>query len=147
VLVVFSGAILLFTKQIVPLYHEIPSIYDLMPSHFPYTLKGSAFALIMVCLLLAIAASWESRPMLKVFSVLASLLMIRLTALVLEINYSSLVLSEDMTSKCSEGLLPILDQSWVSNFECGSKYTQHAVKINELTCPKEEMFMIWESNE
>ena len=123
-LVLFSGAILTNTKQLTPLYESFPRVWDLMPNYFPSTLTYCSYFLLFLACLLSVSASWESRYSLIIFCVLAVILLIRFIALVVEINYSSLVLSEEIAQSCSIDILPTLNQDlFKQRLDCSKKYT------------------------
>lgn len=75
----------------------------------------------------------------------------RLMALVLEINYSSLILSEHLTATCAKDLLPVFHQDYYpENLDCFSKYLEKSAEtaggLKTLTCPKKEMTLVWEES-
>jgi len=62
--------------------------------------------MLFVSLLAASAATFESRIFMTIFYLLGGLLLARLSALVLEINYSSLLLGEKLDERCLLELMP-----------------------------------------
>jgi hypothetical protein len=95
-----------------------------MPNYFPSTLTYCSYFLLFLACLLSVSASWESRYSLIIFCVLAVILLIRFIALVVEINYSSLVLSEEIAQSCSIDILPTLHQDlFKQRLDCSKKYT------------------------
>lgn len=95
-----------------------------MPNYLPNTLIYSGYILLFLSVLLSIAASFESRYALMVYCVISSVLLLRLVCLVLEINYSSLIMKEEIIKTCEVDLIPILDRDFISiRLDCGQKYT------------------------
>lgn len=118
-----------------------------MPSYLIPTLTYSGYILMALAVLLSLAASFESRVGLNSFCVISFLLMVRLVALVIEINYSSLVLAENLTKTCAVDLLPHLNQTYyLESLDCGLKYTHTAQDLLRLSCSsKAEMTLVWEN--
>jgi len=78
----------------------------MMPSYLPETLTYISYFMLFLAILSAFAASYESKLLLLVFYILSALLLARLTCLVLEVNFFSLLLSDSMHEKCSVELMP-----------------------------------------
>jgi len=77
-----------------------------------------------LALTLTAAASYESRYALTLYCILSALLLLRFTSLIVEINYSSLVLQEELQQSCPTDLLPIFHkQYYLDTLECKKKYT------------------------
>jgi len=77
-----------------------------MPDYLPMTLGCVCYFMLFLSLLAASAATFESRIFLTIFYLLSGLLLARLSFLVLEINYSGLLLSEKLEERCLIELMP-----------------------------------------
>ena len=92
------------------------------------------------------ASSFESRALLGFYWVFSIIVMLFLIALSVQINISSQILKENMREKCYE-VMPKFEQSYYKNFNCAGKYTtQGAQDITHLTCPKQDITLLWENN-
>lgn len=111
-LILSSGAVLLLGRQLDPLYDQIPLVKLIMPDYIPVTLAYICYFMLFLSLLAASAATFESRIFLTIFYLLGGLLLARLSALVLEINYSSLLLSEKLDERCLVELMPRMHQDF-----------------------------------
>lgn len=90
----------------------------------PITLNYICYFMLFLAFLAASAATFESRIFLTIFYLLSGLLLARLSSLVLEINYSSLILSEKLAERCTLDIMPPVNQDFfISELGCGSKYT------------------------
>jgi hypothetical protein len=105
-LILASGAILLLTRQLDPLYEQIQLVRQVMPAYLPITLVYICYFMLFLSILAASAATFESRIFLTIFYLLSGLLLARLSTLVLEINYSGLLLSEKLEERCLIELMP-----------------------------------------
>jgi hypothetical protein len=108
-LILASGAILLLTRQLDPLYEQIQLVRQVMPAYLPITLVYICYFMLFLSILAASAATFESRIFLTIFYLLSGLLLARLSTLVLEINYSGLLLSEKLEERCLIELMPNID--------------------------------------
>lgn len=79
--------------------------------------------MLFMSILAASAATFESRIFLTIFYLLSGLLLARLSSLVLEINYSSLLLSEKLEERCLIELMPIMHQDFFQSELSLNKYT------------------------
>jgi hypothetical protein len=77
-----------------------------MPSYLPDTLTYISYFMLFLAILSAFAASYESKILLLAFYILSAILLARLSCLVLEVNFFSLLLSDSMYDKCSVELMP-----------------------------------------
>ena len=96
-LVIFAGGILWNNKSLAPLY-DLPVVRQTMPAYFPETLDVSAYSLLALALLLSVSARKESRVGLCLYSIVSGLLLLRFLSLIVEINYSSLMLSDEISA-------------------------------------------------
>lgn len=87
-----------------------------MPKYFIATLEYSGYTLLALAILLSLAASFESRIGLNGFCIVSFILLLRLIALVIEINYSSLILAEELTQSCATDLLPLLNETYFNDY-------------------------------
>ena len=95
-LVLFACAILINAKQLIPVYNQLPKVLEIMPNYFPKFLNYFGYFFMCIAAVLSVSAIYESRIGLIIFSIFSTILMIFLLLLVLDINYSSLVLSEEL---------------------------------------------------
>jgi len=74
----------------------VPLVKAIMPDYVPVTLSYSCYFMIFLSFLAASSATFESRIFLTIFYLLGGLILVRLSALVLEISFFSLILSEKL---------------------------------------------------
>ena len=110
-LVIFAGGIFCNNRSLAPLY-DMPAVRETMPAYFPQTLDVSAYSLLALALLLSVSARKESRVGLCVYSILSSVLLLRFLSLIVEINYSSLMLSDEVSAQNLNSVLPSLHQTF-----------------------------------
>ena len=123
-LILASGAVLLLTRQLDPLYEQIPLVRLVMPNYMTVTLVYICYFMLFLSLLAASAATFESRIFLTIFYLLSGLLLARLSSLVLEINYSGLLLSEKLEERCLIELMPSMHLDFFQKeLSCSNKYT------------------------
>jgi hypothetical protein len=107
----------------IEVFESTKLIKESMPSYLPITLRLTAITMIVLAVLLAISARNESRIGLCTYSIASGLLLVRLTVLIIEINYSTLTLTDVLSLSCSSELLPFVDQTSVATLACENKYT------------------------
>jgi hypothetical protein len=142
-LVIFAGGILWNNKSLAPLY-DLPVVRQTMPAYFPKTLDVSAYSLLALALLLSVSARKESRVGLCLYSIVSGILLLRFLSLIVEINYSSLMLSDEISASNLNTVLPTLDQSFFETQKCKTKYLQVAADYRHLRCPKAHQTLVWE---
>ena len=133
-------------RGVEPLFDLITLVRYNQPNYIPelYTYLGGI--VVFLAVVIFAAASFESRTLLSFYWVFSVLLMLFLIALSVQINISSHILKENMRDKCHE-VMPKFEQSFYKHFNCASKYaTPGSQDITHLTCPKQDITLLWENN-
>lgn len=63
----------------------------------------------MMAVLITMAASYESKTLLTVYSVISALIMLLFLALSVQINFLSLVLKQELSGSCISRLMPVIN--------------------------------------
>ena len=144
---VFAVALLLIVQYSINFDGPAASsvITEDMPWHFHERYYIVGFLLLAISLVAFMGSYYEFQFLFTINTLICSIGIIALIILAITNEVTSSMIRGNLDSKCSFAI-PQFSQDMLMEFGCSAKYKTTAEKIQDLTCPKEQIARVWESN-
>jgi len=120
-------------------------ILEDMPYHYHNRFFAAAILLMVISIFSYVASFYETNVMFSISTLMSSVAIIIMIVLAVINQITSTLIAEKLEDKCLF-VLPQFPQDYLMERGCDSKYLTFADKVTDLTCPKQDVALIWEDN-
>ena len=116
-----------------------------IPTHYHARYFWAALYLMFIAVFSYIASYQEVNIMFSINTLLCSIAIILMLVLSITNQITSKMIAEKLEDKCLF-VLPQFPQDYLMERGCDMKYLTFSDKVQDLTCPKQDVARIWEDN-